>query len=91
MNAAREKVRVARALGDLPKISEAFHGLRRDRARTGRYRGNVVPRLREQLEDRCIDAHSVVSRWDGETMDRDLAVGMLVELDFPQCAGRAPG
>jgi hypothetical protein len=48
-----------------------------------RYRGNVVPRLREQLEDRCIDAHSVVSRWDGETMDRDLAVGMLVELDEP--------
>ena len=48
-----------------------------------RYRGNVVPHLGEQLEDRYIDAHSVVSRWDGETMDRDLAVGMLVELDEP--------
>jgi hypothetical protein len=49
-----------------------------------RYRGNVVPHLREPLEDRHIHAQTVVSRWDGETMDRDLAVGMLIDLDDAQ-------
>jgi hypothetical protein len=47
-----------------------------------RYRGNVLPHLRERLEDRHIHAQTVVSKWTGETMDRDLAVGTLVELDF---------
>jgi hypothetical protein len=48
-----------------------------------RYRGNVVAHLRERLEDRHIHAQTVVSKWDGEAMDRDLAVGMLLELDEP--------
>ena len=45
------------------------------------YRGNVMPHLRERLEDRHIHAMSVVSKWEGESMDRDLAVGLLIDLD----------
>ena len=47
----------------------------------GRYRGNVVPNLSGLLEDRHIHAQTILSKWEGETMDRDLAVGMLVDLD----------
>ena len=58
----------------------------------GRYRGNVVPNLSRLLEDRHIHAQTIVSKWEGETMDRDLAVGMLVDLDHSGngCRGAFP-
>ena len=46
-----------------------------------RYRGNFVPHLRERLEDRHIHAQTVVSGWTGESMDLDLAVRLLWEID----------
>ena len=52
-----------------------------DSGRLSRYRGNVVAGLRERLEDRFIDSRTVVSKWTGEKMDRDLAVGLLCDLD----------
>jgi hypothetical protein len=42
-----------------------------------------VPHLTERLEDRHIHARTAVSKRNGETMDRDLAVGKLLELDEP--------
>jgi hypothetical protein len=39
--------------------------------------GNVVVKLREKLEDRRIHAQTCVTKWDGEPMDRELAVGHL--------------
>ena len=58
----------------------------------GRYRGNVVPHLRAELEDRFIHAQTIVSKWEGEAMDRDLAVAMLVDLDDRgnSCRGAFP-
>jgi len=41
---------------------------------------NVVIRLREKLEDRHIHAQTCVTKWDGEVMDRELAVGHLCYL-----------
>jgi len=38
---------------------------------------NVVINLQEKREDRYINSQTVVSKWEGETMDRDLAVGNL--------------
>lgn len=49
-----------------------------------RYRGNVIPHLREKLEDRFIDKQTIRPDWHGEDMDRDLAVGMLWDLNH-QC------
>ena len=45
---------------------------------------NVVIDLRKKLEDRHIHAQTCVTRWDGEPMDRHLAVGMLCDLDDKQ-------
>lgn len=42
---------------------------------------NVVIDLRKRLEDRFIHANTCVSRWEGEDMDRDYAVGLLCDLD----------
>jgi hypothetical protein len=39
--------------------------------------GNVVVKLREKLEDRRIHSQTCVTKWDGEPMDRELAVGHL--------------
>jgi hypothetical protein len=47
----------------------------------------VIPDLQQQPEDRFIHAQTIVSRWDSEPMDRDLAVGLLVDMD----AAAAPG
>ena len=46
-----------------------------------RYRGNVVADLRRRLEDRHIHAATCVTKWQGEKMDRHLAVGLLWDLD----------
>jgi hypothetical protein len=48
-----------------------------------------MPHLRERLEDRHIHAMSVVSKWEGESMDRDLAVGLLIDLDDASPDSRA--
>jgi len=45
---------------------------------------NVVINLQEKLEDRYINSQTVVSKWEGETMDRDLAVGNLWYLTRPE-------
>ena len=45
---------------------------------------NVVIDLRKRLEDRFIHAQTCVSRWEGEDMDRDHAVGLLCDLDEKQ-------
>jgi len=45
---------------------------------------NVVINLQEKLEDRHIHSQTVVSKWEGETMDRDLAVGNLWTLTRPK-------
>jgi len=45
---------------------------------------NVVINLQEKLEDRYINSQTVVSKWDGDTMDRDLAVGNLWYLTRPK-------
>ena len=42
---------------------------------------NVVIDLRKKLEDRHIHAQTCVTRWEGEQMDRQLAVGLLCDLD----------
>jgi hypothetical protein len=44
---------------------------------------NVVINLKEKLEDRHIHSQTVVSKWEGEVMDRDLAVGNLWTLTRP--------
>ncbi len=41
---------------------------------------NVVIYLKEKLEDRYIHSQTVVSKWEGEVMDRDLAVSNLWAL-----------
>jgi hypothetical protein len=41
---------------------------------------NVVISLREKLEDRHIHAQTCVTKWEGEVMDRELAVGHLSYL-----------
>jgi hypothetical protein len=43
-------------------------------------KNSVVINLKERLEDRHIHAQTCVTRWDGQKMDRDLAVGNLWEL-----------
>ena len=45
---------------------------------------NNVINLQEKLEDRYINSQTVVSKWEGETMDRDLAVGNLWTLTKPK-------
>jgi len=45
---------------------------------------NVVIYLKEKLEDRHIHSQSVVTKWHGEVMDRDLAVGNLWTLTKPE-------
>ena len=45
---------------------------------------NVVINLQEELEDRYVNSQTVVSKWDGERMDRDLAVGDLWLLTRPE-------
>ncbi len=42
---------------------------------------NVVINLKEKLEDRHIHAQTCVTKWEGEVMDRDLAVGHLCDID----------
>ena len=42
---------------------------------------NVVIDLKKRLEDRFIHARTCVTRWEGEQMDRHLAVGLLCDLD----------
>ena len=42
---------------------------------------DIIIDLKKQLEDRFIHAKTCVTRWDGETMDRHLAVGLLCDLD----------
>jgi hypothetical protein len=42
---------------------------------------NAVIDLKKKLEDRFIHSKTCVTRWDGETMDRHLAVGLLCDLD----------
>ena len=42
---------------------------------------NVVIDLKKRLEDRFIHARACVTRWEGEPMDRHLAVGLLCDLD----------
>lgn len=54
-------------------ISEAAHRLTPTK-------GNVVVKLREKLEDRRIHSQTCVTKWDGEPMDRGLAVGHLWSL-----------
>jgi hypothetical protein len=41
----------------------------------------VLVELKKKLENRFIDAQTCVTRWDGETMDRHLAVGLMCDLD----------
>ena len=41
----------------------------------------VVIDLKKRLEDRFIHAQTCVTGWEGERMDRHLAVGMLCDLD----------
>ena len=52
--------------------------------RPPRYRGNVLAHLREKLEDRFIDEQTVRPEWHGETMDNDLAVGHLWDIEHTQ-------
>ena len=42
---------------------------------------SVVIDLKKRLEDRFIHAQTCVTGWEGELMDRHLAVGMLCDLD----------
>jgi uncharacterized protein DUF222/HNH endonuclease len=42
---------------------------------------NVVANLQEKLEDRHINSQTVVTEWEGELMDRHLAVGHLWAID----------
>ena len=42
---------------------------------------NVIIDLKKCLEDRFIHAQTCVTRWEGEQMDKHLAVGMLCDLD----------
>jgi len=42
---------------------------------------NVVIDLKQKFEDRFIHSQTCVSRWEGELMDRHLAVGLLYDLD----------
>jgi hypothetical protein len=46
--------------------------------------GNVVIDLKKKLEDRHIHSQTCVTGWEGEQMDRHLAVGMLCDLDEDQ-------
>ena len=48
---------------------------------TSRFRGNVIPDLQQQLEDRYIHAQSIVPDWHGEAMDLGLAVALLSDLE----------
>lgn len=43
--------------------------------------GNVMVLLEEQLEDRFIDEQTIKPYWHGETMDKDIAVGLLWDID----------
>jgi len=45
---------------------------------------NVVIHLKEKLEDRYIHSQTCVTKWDGEKMDRNLAVGNLWSLTQPK-------
>lgn len=47
-------------------------------------RNDIVIDLKKKLEDRFIHLKTCVTRWDGETMDRHLAVGLLCDLDDKQ-------
>jgi len=44
-------------------------------------RPNVIVDLKKRLEDRDIHARTCVTHWEGELMDRHLAVGLLCDLD----------
>jgi hypothetical protein len=44
-------------------------------------RQNVIIDLKKKLEDRFIHSRTCVTRWEGELMDRHLAVGLLYDLD----------
>lgn len=55
-----------------------------------RYRGNFVAHLAEMLEERFIDEQTIRPDWHGEMMDRDLAVGMLWDLNHPVCQPEYP-
>ena len=55
-----------------------------------RYRGNFVVHRAEILEERFIDEQTIRPDWHGETMDRDLAVGMLWDLNHPVCQPEYP-
>jgi hypothetical protein len=52
-----------------------------------RYRGNVLPDLLNRLEDRHVHAKSVVSQWEGERMDPDLAVELLIDAEELRAGG----
>jgi hypothetical protein len=42
---------------------------------------NVVIDIGRKLENRHIHAQTCVTRWEGEQLDRHLAIGMLCDLD----------
>jgi hypothetical protein len=44
---------------------------------------NVVIYLKKKIEDRHIHSQTCVTKWDGEKMDRNLAVGNLWHLTRP--------
>ena len=44
----------------------------------------MVVQLREELEDRFIDEQTIRPDWHGETMDNDLAVGHLWDIEYPR-------
>ncbi|MDH3440282.1 MAG: HNH endonuclease [Gammaproteobacteria bacterium] len=52
------------------------------------FRGNVIADFENLLEDRHIDSQSCVPDWHGETMDRDLAVGMLWDINHREALPR---
>jgi hypothetical protein len=44
-------------------------------------RRKIVIDLKKKLEDRFIHAQTCVTRWEGESIDRHLALGLLCDLD----------